>query len=174
MLNHTEFQVKGFGLGMKLFDQCLSLRESPKLPVLLINNSTGAIIISKNVMHYIHDGHLTLLTSHHVAWWSGEGHIDAWKCWRSQYLRPQPRTDVTAPKVVDLPGHYINFGLICRITLRNLKLWTQTITVIPWDAYKLQFVTNNLKNFPKRVLFCSFMTMQGLTLPRRHKTYWRN
>ncbi len=68
-------------------------------------------------MHYIHDeGHLTLLTSHHVAWWSVEGHIDAWKCWRSQYLRRQPRTDVTAPKVVDLSGHYINFGLIRRIT----------------------------------------------------------
>ncbi len=30
----------------------------------------------------------------------------------SQYLRSQPRTDVTAPKVVDLPGHYIKFGLI--------------------------------------------------------------
>ncbi len=118
VLNHTEFQFKGLSLGMKLFDKCLTLRESPKLPVLWINNSTRAIIIPKNMMHYTHDdGQLTLLTSHHVAWWSGEGHIDAWKCWRSQYLKPQHRTDVTAPKVVDLPRHYINFGLIRRIPL---------------------------------------------------------
>ncbi len=33
-LNHTEFQFKGPGLGMKLFYKCLTLRESPKLPVL--------------------------------------------------------------------------------------------------------------------------------------------
>ncbi len=98
-LNHTEFQFRGLGLG-KLFVKCLTLRESRKLPVLSIDNSTRAIIIPKNVMHYIHDDrHFTLLTSHHVAWWSGEGPIDAWKCWRSQYLRPQPRTDVTAPKL---------------------------------------------------------------------------
>ncbi len=45
MLNHTEFQFKGLGLGMKLFVKCLTLRESPKLPVLSINNSTRAIII---------------------------------------------------------------------------------------------------------------------------------
>ncbi len=69
MLNHTEFQFKGLGLGMKLIDKCLTLRESAKVPVLSINNSTRAVIIPINVMHYIHDdGHLTLSTSHHVAW----------------------------------------------------------------------------------------------------------
>ncbi len=68
-LNHTEFQFKGLGLGMKLFVKCLTLRESPKLLVLSINNSTRAIIIPKNVLRYIHDnGHFTPLTSHHVAW----------------------------------------------------------------------------------------------------------
>ncbi len=44
-LNHTEFQLKGHCLGMKFFDKCLTLRESPKLPVLSINNSTRAILI---------------------------------------------------------------------------------------------------------------------------------
>ncbi len=47
MQNHTEFLFKSLGLGMKLFDKCLTLRESPKLPVLSINNSTRAIIIPK-------------------------------------------------------------------------------------------------------------------------------
>ncbi len=99
-LNHSEFQFKGLGLGMKFFVKCLTSRELPKLPVLSINNSARAIIIPKNVMHYIHNnGHFTLLTSHHVAWWSKEGFIDAWKGWRSQHLRPQPWTDVTAPKL---------------------------------------------------------------------------
>ncbi len=68
IVNYTEFQFKGLGLGMKLFDKCLTLSESPKLPVLSINNSTRAIIIPKNVMHYIRNGYLTLLMSHHVAW----------------------------------------------------------------------------------------------------------
>ncbi len=39
------------------------------------------------------------------------------KMLENQYLRPQSGTDVTALIVVDLPGHYINFGLIRRITL---------------------------------------------------------
>ncbi len=68
MLNHTEFQFKGLDLGMKLFVKCLTLRESPKLPVLSINNRTRAIIIPKNVMHYIlDDGRFIFLMSHHVA-----------------------------------------------------------------------------------------------------------
>ncbi len=71
----------------------------------------------------------------------------------------QPRDSVTPE----------NIARIQKLT----KLWTQTTTVIPCDDHKLQFVTNNLENFPKRVLFCSFVTMQGLTLPRRHNTYWR-
>ncbi len=49
MLNHTEFQLKGLGSGMKLLDKGLTLRESPKLPVLSINNSTRAIIILNNL-----------------------------------------------------------------------------------------------------------------------------
>ncbi len=130
MLNHTEFLFKGLGLGMKLFDKCFTLKESPKLPILSINNSTTAIIISKTVMHYIRKRWtFDPFEVHHVAWWSEEGHIDAWKCWRNQYLRPQPRTDVIAFIVVDLPGHYINFGFIRRITPINVGENTSQGTV---------------------------------------------
>ena len=51
-LSHIKLQFKNHGLGMRLFGKCPTLRKSPRLPVLSINNSTGAVIIPKNVIHY--------------------------------------------------------------------------------------------------------------------------
>jgi len=51
-LNHIELQFKDLCLGTRLFGKCPTSRESPKLPVLSINNNARAIIILKNVIHY--------------------------------------------------------------------------------------------------------------------------
>ena len=51
-LSHIKLQFKNHGLGMRLFGKCPTLRKSPTLPVLSINNSTRAVIIPKNVIHY--------------------------------------------------------------------------------------------------------------------------
>jgi len=115
-LNHIELQFNDFGLGMRLFGKCPTLRESPKLPVLLINNSARTTIIPKNVVHYWAQrctfDPFDVSSCGSVKWGRDTlmgGNVGGVTTW-------DPSSNRRGSLLLELPGHYIKFSLIHRIT----------------------------------------------------------